>query len=292
MALDQDTAQGAAVTVTTAASWIPQLWTDEVLKAREKALVMVDKVLHLRPENLKFGDTVNLPYLGNETALDKSAETAVTYSANTDKKISLSINKFKYVAKLIEDIADVQSKYDMFSNYRDKIAYALADAVDTDILALTGSIANSVGTASSIAASGVITTSAIISAVRFLDSANVPQTDRYMVVDAYGREDLLGITDFIRYDAGGKTPAPINSGVIGELYGLKVVFSNNVYNSASVAYGMVFHKDAFAIALQKDVTMKTEYSVDYIGTKMVGYEIYGLTFARTDHAVLLRYAQA
>ena len=253
---------------------------------------MVDKVLHLRPEGLKFGDTVNLPYLGNETALDKSAETAVTYSANTDKNIKLSINKFKYVAKLIEDIADVQSKYDMFSNYRDKIAYALADAVDRDILALTGEIANSVGTASSIAASGVITTSAIISAVRFLDANNVPEENRYMVVDAYGREDLLGIADFIRYDAGGKTPAPVNSGVIGELYGLKVVFSNNVYHSNSVAYGMVFHKDAFAIALQKDVTMKTEYSVDYIGTKMVGYEIYGLTFARTDHAVLLRYAQA
>lgn len=253
---------------------------------------MVDKILHVRPENLKYGDVVNMPYLGNETALDKSAETAITYSANTDKNISINITKYKYIAKLIEDIADVQSKYDMFSNYTDKIAYGLADAIDTDILALTGSIANSVGTASSTAASGVITTSAIISAVRFLDENNVPQTDRYMVVDAYGREDLLGITDFIRYDAGGKSPAPVNSGIIGELYGLKVLFSNNVYNADSVAYGMVFHKDAFAIALQKDVTMKTEYSVDYIGTKMVGYEIYGLTYARTDHAVLLRYAQA
>lgn len=253
---------------------------------------MVDRIMHVRPEGLKFGDTVNIPFLGNESALDKSAETAVTYTANTDKNISLSINKFKYVAKLVEDIATVQSKYDLFSNYRDKIAYALANAVDSDILALTASIANSVGTASSVALSGVITTSAIISAVRFLDANDVPQEDRYMVVDAYGREDLLGITDFIRYDAGGKTPAPVNTGEIGELYGLKVLFSNNVNSAASVAWGMVFHKDAFAIALQKDVTVKSEYSVDYIGTKVVGYEIYGLTYARTDHAVLLRYAQA
>jgi hypothetical protein len=125
-----------------------------------------------------------------------------------------------------------------------------------------------------------------------LDVANAPQEDRYMVVDAYGREDLLNIETFIRYDAGGKTPAPINSGIIGELYGIKVLFSNNVSSAANVAYGMIFHKDAFALALQKDVTMKSEYSVDYIGTKLVGYEIYGVTCARTDHAVLFKYAQA
>lgn len=292
MALDSVNAVGEGVTTTTAAQYIPILWNDELLKAREKKLVMAKRVMSVRPEGLKYGSSIRIPRLSNETADDKSAETAITYSAATETAVTLSINKFKYVGKLIEDIADIQSKYELFSNYRDKIAYALADAVDTDILALTASIANSVGVASSTALSGVITTSAIIAAVRFLDANNVPQDDRYMVVDAYGREDLLGIQDFIRYDAGGKSPAPVNTGEIGELYGLKVLFSNNVANASSVAYGMVFHKDAFALALQKDVTIKTEYSVDYIGTKLVGYEIYGVTYARTDHAVLLRYAQA
>ncbi len=292
MALDKATSQGAAATVTTAAARIPELWAPEVLKAREKALVMVDKIMNVRPQGLKKGDTVHLPTYGNLTALDKLAETAITYAANTDSSVDILITKHKYIGVLIEDIVSTQSNYDEFALARDKIAYGLADIVDSDILALTGSIANSVGTASSIASSGVITTSSIISAVRFLDDANAPQEDRYMVVDAYGREDLLGISDFIRYDAGGKTPAPVNSGIIGELYGLKVLFSNNVYNADSISYGMIFHKDAFAIALQKDVTMKDEYSVDYIGTKMVGHELYGLTFARTDHAVLLQYARA
>jgi len=248
--------------------------------------------MQVRPQGLKFGDVVNIPNLGNETALDKTAGSAITYAAATDTSVNININKHKYVGKLIEDVASIQSKYDLFSNFSQKIANALAQVVESDILALTASCAHSVGTASSVAASGVITTANIVAANRFLDDANVPQEDRYMVVDAYGREDLLSISDFIKYDAGGKTPAPINSGIIGELYGIKVLFSNNVANSASVAYGMVFHKDAFAIALQKDVEMKSEYSVDYIGTKVVGHELYGVTCARTDHAVLFQYARA
>lgn len=290
--LDGATARGASVDVTTAAAYIPELWSDAIIKARDKALVLAGKIMTVRPEGLAFGDVVNIPNLGNETALDKTAGSAVTYASATDTSVNININKHKYVAKLIEDIVKVQSKYDLFSNFKDKIGKALANVVESDLLALTASCAYSVGTASSVAASGVITTAGIVSAVLYLDNADVPQEDRYIVVDAYGRQDLLTIDDYIRYDAGGKTPAPINSGIIGELYGMKVLFSNNIANSASVAYGMVFHKDAMALALQKDIGLHDEYSVDYIGTKLVGNEIYGVTMARTDHAVLLRYARA
>ena len=289
MALDSATSRGSAVTVTTGAGYNPTLWADELLSARENKLVMVDKIMAVRPMGLKFGSSVQIPRLSNETALDKTAESAVTFSAATETYVTVNITKYKYVAKLIEDIEDVQSKYDLFSNYRDKISYGLANAVDADILALTGSIAQSVGghTANS------VTEANIISAVRMLDAANVPQDNRYLVVDAYGREDLLNITDFIRYDAGGKSPAPVNSGIIGMIFGVKVLFSQNVAApTATSAYGMMFHSDAFAIALQKDVTIKSEYSVDYIGTKLLGYEIYGVTFARTDHAVLIKYTQS
>lgn len=287
-----DTSRGKSVDVTTAAAFIPELWSPAIIKARDKALVLANKVMMVKPEGLAFGDVVNIPNLGNETALDKTAGSAVTYASATDTSVNININKHKYVAKLIEDIAKVQSKYDLFSNFSDKIAKALANVVESDILALTASCAYSVGTASSNATSGIITSAALVTANRYLDDANVPQEDRYVVVDAYGREDLFTIADFIRYDAGGKSPAPVNSGIIGELYGLKVLFSNNVANASSVSYGMVFHKDAFALALQKDVSMHSEYSVDYIGTKVVGDEIYGVTCARTDHAVLFRYARA
>lgn len=289
MALDGATARGSAVTVTTGAAYIPELWADEILKARENKLVMAKRILSVRPMGLKYGDTVNIPRLGNETALDKTAESAITYSAATESSVTVTINKYKYVGKLVEDIVDVQSKYDLFSNYRDKIAYALANAVDADILALTGSITQSVGSHTA----GSVHKTNLLTAIRMLDAANVPQEDRYLVVDAFGREDLLTLDDFVRYDAGGKAPSALHTGEIGEIYGLKVLFSQNVATpTATSAYGMVFHKDAFAIALQKDVSMKTEYSVDYLGTKLAGYEIYGITFARTDHAVLFKYSQA
>ena len=287
--LDGATARGASVDVTTSAVYLPELWSDEILKAREDNLVMVEKIMHVRPEGLKFGDTVHIPRLGNETALDKTAGSAITFASATETEVTVNITKYKYVGKLIEDIVKVQSKYDDFKNFSGKIAAALKDAVDTDILALTGSIAQSVGTHTA----GSVYKPYLTAAVRMLNSANVPFEGRYLAVDAYGYEDLLNVDDFVKYDAGGKTPAPINTGVVGQIYGLKVLLTNNIAApTATSAYGMAFHGDAFAIALQKDVTLKDEYSVDYIGTKLVGYEIYGVTFARTDHAVLVKYTQS
>lgn len=284
--LDQATSYGNSVDVTTAAAYIPELWSKDIIKARTANLVMVDKIMHVSPQGLAYGDTVHIPKLGNETARNKTAGSAISYDSATDGSVDIYITKYKYVGKLIEDIVKVQSQYDLFANFTEKIGKALAQAVDADILALTGSIAQSVGTHTA----GSIAETNIIKAIQLLNTANVPLEDRYLVVDPFGYSQLCAITDFIRYDAGGKTPAPVNTGVIGEIFGVQVLMSNNVaLPTARSAYGMMFHKDAFAIALQADVTMKDEYSVDYIGTKLVGYEIYGLTYARTDHVVLVKY---
>jgi hypothetical protein len=287
--LDQATSYGTSVDVTTAAAYIPELWSKEIIKARTSNMVMVDKIMHVSPQGLAYGDTVNIPKLGNESARTKTAGSAISYDAATDTSVTILINQYKYVGKLIEDIVSVQSNYDLFSNFTDKIGIALGQAVDQAVLALTAPAgANAYSVGSHVAMS--IAETFINAGVRILNSFNVPIDDRYLVVDPYGYEDLLNITDFIRYDAGGKTPVALETGQVGQIFGLKVLLSNNLsIPTATSAYGMIFHKDAFAIALQKDVTMKTEYSVDYIGTKMVGYEIYGVTWARTDHFVLLKY---
>jgi N4-gp56 family major capsid protein len=293
MALLGDTARGSEVSVTTAAAFIPELWDSKILKARTDQLVMVDKIMHVSPSGLKYGDTVHIPRLGNEAAIDKTAGSAVTYASATDTSVDINITSYKYVAKLIEDIASVQSQYDLFSNFTEKIGLALADAVDTSILSLTsGFAAQSVGSH----VAYTIAQTDIVKAIRMLNAANAPLEDRYLVVDPFGYSQLCSIDNFVRYDAGGSTPTTLKSGEIGSIFGVKVLMSNNVSTSgagtATSTIGFMFHKDAWAIALQKDVTMKSEYSVDYIGTKLVGYEIYGVTYARTDHAVLMKYTAA
>lgn len=293
MALLGDASRGAEVNVTTATAFIPELWDPAILKARTNSLVMVDKIIHASPQGLKYGDTVNIPRLGNESALDKTAGSAVTYASATDTSVVINITSYKYVAKLIEDIVTVQSNYDLFSNFTEKIGKALATAVDTSILALTsGFAAQSVGGH----VAGSISQAHIISAARMLNTANAPAEDRYLVVDPFGYSQLQALDVFIRYDAGGKTPTTLTSGEVGSVYGIKVLMSTNLSTAgggtATSAIGFMFHKDAWAIALQKDVTMKDEYSVDYIGTKLVGYEVYGVTYARTDHAVLMKYTAA
>jgi N4-gp56 family major capsid protein len=280
------------ITVGVANVFIPELWSDKVLKARERNLAMASRVIRLDDEVAKLGDTVHLPRFANRTASTKTANSAITYNAATNGEFVIGITTQAYDAVIIEDITTVQSKYNLMDLYTQKMGYALGQKLDSDLVGMyTGfGLAQTVGAVAT--STGVrIAKSFILEAKRLLDAADAPGEDRYIMVDANGYRDLLNIDDFVRYDSRGVSNV-IGKPAIGEIYGFEVVMSNQVPSLSSVAYALVWQKEAFALALQKDVTMKTEYSVDYIGNKVVAYNIYGYGVARTDHAVVLQYGIA
>ena len=60
MALDAAWATGSAVTTTTAATFIPKLWSDEIIAEYEKSIVMKPLVRQLKMAGKK-GDTMHIP---------------------------------------------------------------------------------------------------------------------------------------------------------------------------------------------------------------------------------------
>ena len=72
------------------------------------------------------GDTLHIPTIQEVASADKSADTAVSYTANIETTISLSIDQHKYAAKLFEDIAMIQANEQLFDKYAQSMAYALA----------------------------------------------------------------------------------------------------------------------------------------------------------------------
>ena len=81
-----------AVTVTTAATFIPEIWSDEIIASYKKNLVLANVVKRMNFKGKK-GDTVHIPAPTRGSASAKAAETAVTLIAATETEVQVAINK-------------------------------------------------------------------------------------------------------------------------------------------------------------------------------------------------------
>ena len=93
------------VTNTTAATFIPELWSDEIVAAYKKNLVLANLVKKMGMQGKK-GDTIHIPKPTRGSASAKSANTQVTLIASTNTEVQVSINKHYEYSKLIEEIAE------------------------------------------------------------------------------------------------------------------------------------------------------------------------------------------
>lgn len=279
----------ANITTTTAATFIPSIWSKEVQRAVESNLTMAPLVLRNFDGDIQSeGNTVRISNISHLTGGSKSASTDVTFEATTEGNTTLTIDQHKYAAFKLEDIVAAQSNVDLISEYSNQVGYTLAKFIDTSLLGLYANLSQSVGT-------GVdITQTVFLAAIKLLDLADAPETDRSGVFYASQKAAFLNIDNFVRYDAtglGGQMN-PIIKGQFGELFGVKIFFSTNVTvtGSPSGSHNLVFHKEAFACAVQKDVRMQSQYDLSALAWKVVGDVLYGVTEYRDNFGVVVKNA--
>lgn len=270
----------ANVTTTTAANFIPEVWSMDILRATEKNLVLANLVKRYDADVKGFGDTVHIPNLANFTAADKAAGTAVTFQANTEAVTDITINKHKVVPFLVEDIVKAQSRVDLRSEYTDKAGYEVARAMDADIAALYSGFSQSVD------ASTGLTDAHVIQAIEYLDTADAPRDGRSFVIHPKAMADLRALDKFTRYDAVGKAGVQDgrNNGLVANVYGIDVYVSTNVALNTTPTpdewNNLMFHKEAIGLAVQSAPKVESEYSVDYLGWKVATHTIYGVAELR------------
>lgn len=95
----------------------------------------------------------------------------------------------------------------------------------------------------------VPTISDIRLAAKLLDQQKVPQGERYLAVTPAIKHAILAFSEVSSASAFGNADG-IQKGYIGELYGFKIICSNQVTANTMVAY----HKSALAFAFQKNMT--------------------------------------
>jgi len=272
---------GAAHTTSTADDFVPELWSDGIYRYFERGTVFKNLIEDYSSLVTGSGDTVHIPQIDFDASSDKAINTLVTYDATATTVTDLAIDKHKYNAMLFEDVLLIQSNSDLVSKYTQMFGEALARAVDADIWAeLDG-----VNEGATLTADDAITAAEFQAALANLGENDVPYMDGEcsLVVNPTFMADILdpnaGISkNFWRADAGGDGSILNNGGTkgfMGRLFGINVYMSNTVATSGTVISGAIFHKSAAVCAVQQDVRVQAEYSIDALGTKVVADMIYG-----------------
>lgn len=292
-----------AVTNTTANVFIPEIWSDEIIAAYKKNLVMANLVMKMNFKGKK-GDTVHIPAPTRGNASLKVAETAVTVIADTETEVQVSINRHFEYSRFIEDITEVQALSSMRQFYTADAGYALARAVDTDLIRVgrssnggagtnayaTGAFVGGDGTSAYVAASNnesALTDAAIRRTIQRLDDNDTSMDNRFFVIPPSSRNTLMGLARYTEQAFVGDGSA-IRTGEIGNLYGIPVFVSSNVDTTSGTAAARVClmgHRDSMVLVEQLAVRSQVQYKQEHLSTLFTSDTLYGVAGLRNAASV-------
>jgi N4-gp56 family major capsid protein len=281
------------VTNTTAATFIPEIWSDEIIASYEKSLV-VKPLVRAMSMTGKKGDTIHIPKPDRGSATAKAAETEVTLIAGTTNELVVTIDQHFEYSRLIEDITDVQALTSLRSFYTEDAGYALADLVDSALIAEAANFTAQLecgasGTAVSAGTAVAFNDASFRDAIQVLDDNNVPMSQRVFVIPPAVKNSMLGISNYISTDfVEGK---PVANGKIGSLYGVDIHVSTNIpTENTDEKAALLMHKDALVFAEQVGVRVQTQYQQQYLADLMTADTLYGVKTYRPEAGVALHCA--
>jgi len=309
------------VTTTTNASFIPEIWADEVIASFKENLVLAPRVTQFNHQGKK-GDTLNVPNFARGDASAKAAETEVTLITNTEGTTAISIAQHWEYSRMIEDIVATQSLDSFRMAYTDDAGHSLAKLVDRylfwTMFTLQGgdtaggfeptnaynTAGDDFGGAAVAAGDGSttydgsadnasdITDAGIRQMILTLDHADVPQRERSLVIPPVAKKDMLGSARYTEQAFVGESGMgnTLRNGVIGDVYGTPVFVSTNCPSSTEGAVddraGVMFHRSAVALATQLDVRIQTQYLQQYLGDLFTADTLFGAAELRNDAGIV------
>jgi HK97 family phage major capsid protein len=303
----------SVVTKSNADKFIPEIWSDEVIAAYKKNLVLANLVRKMSFKGKK-GDTLHIPKPTRGVATAKAANTAVTVQADTESEVQVSINSHFEYSRFIEDITEVQALSSLRSFYTEDAGYALAKKVDDELVALGKSFGDSDGAdwvhsntyfidattglttyaVDTITTSDLFTDAGFRKLIQLMDDADVPMDGRKFAIPPSLRNAIMGIdrynsSDFV--DGRG-----VQNGQIGSLYGIDIYVSSNMptietaaENTAgdAIKAAILFHTDTMVLAEQLGVRSQTQYKQEYLSTLYTADTLFGTKVVRPEAGFVL-----
>jgi HK97 family phage major capsid protein len=300
------------VNKTAADKFIPEIWSDEVIAAYKKSLVLANLVNKMTMKGKK-GDTLHIPKPTRGVATAKAANTTVTIQADTETEVLVSIDQHFEYSRFIEDIVEVQALASLRRFYTDDAGYALAKKVDDTLFTLSKTFGNGTTTyihsnsyyidvstgltayaADTVVPADVFTDAGFRALIKLMDDADTPMDGRFFAVPPSLRAAIMGIdrynsSDFV--DGRG-----VNNGQIGQLYGIDIYVSSNcpiIETDANNSVGgdvkaaILAHRDTMVLAEQMSVRSQTQYKQEYLSTLYTADTLYGVKVVRPETGFVL-----
>ena len=292
--------------------FIPEIWSDEVVAAYKKNLVLANLVNKMSMRGKK-GDTLHIPKPTRGTATAKAANTTVTIQADTETEVLVSIDKHFEYSRFIEDIVEVQALASLRRFYTDDAGYALAKKVDDELFQLAKTFGN--GTSSfvhsnsfyidastgltayavdTVVTADVFTDAGFRALIKRMDDADTPMDGRFFAIPPSLRAAIMGVdrynsSDFV--DGRG-----VQNGQIGTLYGIDIYVTSNCptletadENSVGdeIKGAILAHRDTMVLAEQLGVRSQTQYKQEYLSTLYTADTLFGVKTLRPETGFVL-----
>jgi hypothetical protein len=126
--------------------------------------------------------------------------------------------------------------------------------------------------------------------IKKMDDADVPMTDRVLIVPPALRSAIMGVDRYVSSDF--TDARSVQSGLIGNVYGIQIYVSSNcplIEDATSNTAGTIdlrgaffFHKDAIILGEQMSVRSQTQYKQEYLSTLYTADTLYGVQAHRPE----------
>jgi len=261
----------------------PDIWSKQVLRATESNLVIANSVNRTFEADASVGKTVKIASIGNLAARAKAENNAIQYETIAETATTITLNIWTYAAVGIEDIVKVQAIVDVQNEYQQKLGYAVAKDIDSKLAADFAGFSQSVGTLGTAASDANV-----LGAVKLLDDADVPQSDRFFIMSPAEKVAKLALDRWSNALYIGQGNTPVKDYTLGNMYGLNLkVTTNLVKPAAGQVQAAIFHRDALALVVQRTPKSHLFYDIDMFTWKLAVEVIYGHQELRDNFCILI-----
>jgi HK97 family phage major capsid protein len=290
-----------AIGLTEADKFIPELWSDEIIAAYKKNLVLANLVNKMSMVGKK-GDTLHIPKPTRGLANVKAENTAVTIQNAVESEVIVTINKHYEYSRLIEDIVAVQALDSMRRFYTDDAGYALAKQIDDDVFLLGQQLGNAGTSGADWTHTNVYYSNAALGIATYV-ADTVEDTDLFtdltfrQLIKLMDDEDTPIIDRYVSSDfVNGRG---VNNGQIGSLYGVDIYVTSNcpvietagdntaTTSTRDLKAAMLFHKDTFVLAEQMGIRSQTQYKQEFLANLYTADTLYGVEVLRPETGFVL-----
>ena len=278
-------------------NFIPEIWSGKLIENFYDATVLAAiSNTDYEGEIRNMGDTVNIRTQPNITIRDyvKGQNLVVE---NPDKpKIQLVIDKGEYFSCVEDDIDRIQSDVNLMDMWSKDASEQMKIKIDQRVLTdmLPGIAAQNKGaTAGAKTASfNLGTTGAPVAVTKadvvdlivymgtVLDEANVPESDRYLVIPAK-MAGLIKKSDLQDASLTGDSTSIVRNGRLGMIDRFTIYMSHNLYVDSGKFSVIAGHKMGFTFASQM-TEMETLRAQSTFGNIVRGLQVYGYRVVKPE----------